>query len=61
MRRIIKAVRRPKKFIRRDKNNAVVYDVCLVERSSHRNKVFEKLGTFSIRAGVLTLNSARLV
>lgn len=60
MRRIIKAVKRPKKFIKLNKH-LVIYDVCLVERSSHRNKVFEKLGSFSSRAGVFTLNAARLV
>lgn len=61
MRKIIKAVKRPKKFIKRGKKTMVVYDVCLVERASHRNKVFEKLGTFSIRAGLFTINAARLV
>jgi hypothetical protein len=60
MRRIIKAVKRPKKYAA-GTAGLIVYDLCLVERSSHRNKVYEKLGTFSLRSRVFSLNAPRLV
>lgn len=60
MRKIIKAVKRPKKYLGAQRG-LIIYDLCIVGRSSHRNKVFEKLGYFSLRAGIFSLNPARLV
>jgi len=61
MRKIIKAVKRPSQFRSNGERGFIIYDICLVARSSHRNKVFEKLGTFTLRAGIFSLNSFRLV
>ena len=57
--KIIKLFRRaPKKNNPRPK--IPTYDICITKKSSHGKKVYEKLGTYSPKGELLTLNIFRL-
>lgn len=58
MRNIIKFIRR--KNLKKNKPLSIIYDICVVRKSSHKRRVLEKLGTYSISGKSLTLNIFRL-
>lgn len=60
MMKIIKLLRRvQKKYEKRDKTP--IYDICLVKKSSHGRKIYEKLGVYSVKNGYFRLNIFRLI
>jgi len=59
MDKIIKLLRRaPRKNC--PKHKIPIYEICIVPRGSHSKDVIEKLGTYSLRSSVFSINIFRL-